>query len=468
MFKKIGIVLLALILISILVKFFTIDTTPAVRVNDLIKHIPQSAAIIIETDNIQKIITELIDEDNELWRYLKEINEFNSFNNELIFLDSVFNKNENIIPFLSNNLTNISFHFIGKKEPEALYLFSKPQNAENNQIDTILYKIFSKHASVSTKEYENTRVTIFQQNSNKQKKFYLYKYEKAILLSSSEILIEEAIRKKNKGNDFLNDKIFNNLYNSVNKKALANIFINFKNFPDIISAFSSKAISLKTTKTFVQWMAFNVIIEDDAFVFNGFANSKTEKLNYLSLFANQKPQKSSIIPILPENTTSFISVCFSDILEFNNSHKKQLKIHSFLPFYNKEIAHLKEKTSIDFELLFNTYIDNEILLLYTNENNIEEPLIIAKINDKDDLKAELSLALDSITKLEKSNIEENTSTIIVSEKESVDIFHLNINNPLNTLYGNIFKMNHRAFCNGKQSFYQVLKFSDISRPIIFC
>jgi len=438
MIKKISIALAAIIIVSILIKFFAIDTSSKVRANNLIKYIPQSVALIIESDNIQKIMTQLTDNENEIWSYLTQLDPLFLLQEEFAFLDSALNSNKEVVPYLSNNLCEISFHFMGKREPEVLYQIARPENADNQDIDTLLHKLFATHASISKKTYENTEIAIFQLKSIR-KSFFLCKNEESILFSSSEILIEETIRKKDKANTFSNQSSFTQIYNKLNKDALANVFINIQNFASVLEAYTSNNINTNTLQQFPNWIGFDMLLENNAIYLNGLTNPMTDKWNYLRVFKGQMPQKSELIDIFPENTAAFISVSLTDIKLFNQNYKNYLEQTSQINAYKAKIANLKEKTSLDFELFFNTYLGKELALVYTTDNQIEEPVIVAQLNDQNNAQEELLTTLKALSKADSTALEENISTLIISAKETYDIYHFSIANPLSILYGSIFK-----------------------------
>jgi len=437
MLKKIGIALIIIILISIGVKFFTLDKGSNVRANLLLKYIPKSAAIILETDNLQRGISQLIDEDNNLWHYLNTIDELNKFHSELTFLDSLFNENENVVPYLSNNITNIALHYVGKNEPEVLYLITKPKNKNKIPMDSILHQFFKQNCSFTSEEYENTR--IWDMKARKGNEFFIFETHEAIIFSSSEILLEETIRKKGKGNQFADDKIFNKLYNQSNKKAVANIYINNQNFPDVLSSFSTNFISFSTLKNFAPWYAFDLILEDDAFVIEGSTFSDKKLNNYITLFETQKALKSTNIEVFPENTAAFISVKFSDIKTYNQNYKKQLGAKAKLSAYNSALNSIKEITSTDFEAYFNTYIDKEITMLYSSENNVEEPIFIINLKEEDEAQEKFNEIIEKIKEFHKNDTVNIVANTLVTGKNTIQIYHLDILNPFSILYGSLFR-----------------------------
>ncbi len=444
MIKKIAIALAALIIVSLIVKFFTVGITSKARTNTLIKYIPESAALIIESDNIQKITGELSDRENELWNYMSQIYPFFLLQQEFEFLDSALNSNKKITPYLSNNLCEISFHFMGKREPEVLYQIAKPEDANDEDIDTLLSQIFSKHTIITKKIYENTQISIYTLK-NRKAAFFLYKNEESILFSSSEILIEETIRKKDKANNFLNQPTFTEVYNKLNKNALANVFINLQNFSSVLEAYTSNNVTTNTLQQFPNWFGFDLLLENEAVYLNGITNATTGKWNYLRAFKGQSAQESELINIFPENTAAFITVNFSDIKLFNQNYKKYLEQTSQINAYNAKISALKAKTSLDFELFFNTYLGNELALIYTTDNQIEEPIVVAKLNNKNNAKEELVTTLKALSKVDSTALEETTSTLIISAKETYEMYHFSIANPLSVLYGSIFKSPNAKF-----------------------
>ncbi len=442
--NKILIALVALILLLFVIKFFTIKTDQDLRINHLFQYIPQSAAWIIETENMHQIVRQLADNENNIWKHINDIYEFKIFQNEIQFIDSLLNNSEKISSYLSNNLCTVSFHFVGKKEPEVLYQMALPNANNANDFYELFNNIFSQKFQVAKKEYENTEITIIKaKNSNLI--FYLYLNEHSVLFSSSEILTEETIRKQKKANNFKQNKTFNTLYNKVNKNALANIFVNMQNLPEVMQAFTSNNISLKTLNDFSDWLAFDVILETNTLYFKGLAHFNPNYNKYLDVFKNQLPHKSEIIKIMPENTMAFISVSFTKLNELNTNYKIFLKQNNALSSYQTRTEAVNSKAGMDLNNFFDKNISNEISLIYTTDGVIDEPLIIAKLTDTEQAQEALLNIHKNTCKADSVSVEENTMGIAIDAENTVEILRINILNPLSLFYGNIFKSNAKYY-----------------------
>ncbi|GAG94357.1 unnamed protein product, partial [marine sediment metagenome] len=155
--------------------------------------VPSDAAIVIETNNFQELFKKL-NYDNLIWQELIHLDKTNRLNQEILFLDSLFQHSKPIKQTFQNSSVIISFHKTGKEKIGIIYLLNLPAQMNPHQFNEMISKI-SLSGKITQREYSSVKIyEIAFRSGQDRKKVSSAVSDGVIMFSFSSILLENAIR----------------------------------------------------------------------------------------------------------------------------------------------------------------------------------------------------------------------------------------------------------------------------------
>ena len=198
---KFRILFLFLLVLSCTKKTTTSDT--------LLYYLPQDAAVIIKVNSLSNFKSEL--KNSEFFTKSKNTSLYNTIT-----------KKVNGINFLNpNSKCLIGFYELGKGKFE--FLFASDYNPDFFSLQDVGDK------TVETLTYENREIKKYKIDTNI---LYAYQIDDKIIVSSSQILLENFVRT---GRNEQVSKKLTKLYNATDDKKSASILINLKNGENLLS-----------------------------------------------------------------------------------------------------------------------------------------------------------------------------------------------------------------------------------------
>jgi hypothetical protein len=368
----------------------------SLKVVEPIHAVPSDAAIIIETTDIHNLIRRL-HQDNLIWQELSHMDNTNRLNQQILFLDSLFQHSRTVKQVIQNSTVVISIHKTGKEKADLIYLLNIPVKFNQNQLNEIVSEI-SLHGKVTERIYSSVKIHEIEYEYSQGAKKLSYAISGGVLmLSYSSILLEKTIRQLGLTTTIDDQAGFQKVANTAGKNVEANIYINYKTFPKLISVFLNNRYrqQVEQLTQLAEWTELDVNLKDETILFNGFTFTNDTMNNYLNMFIDQSPRNLETDQILPANTAAFIALGINDFAKFHVDFSRFLERSGQINSYRNNIQQANEVLGENIEELFYSFLENEIVIAFSDLKNLtreENTYVICKTKSK-------SLAEESLLNL---------------------------------------------------------------------
>jgi len=297
------------------------------RINTLTDYIPNNPSVVISAPSIQKLQSEL--KENVFIKSFKSTNTFQRLKNDFSFCDDI----------KSDNSILISYATVGRTLE---YLFTiKAKNLEN-KIKTNATK--KSYNSVSYQEL-------------KDQKGYTLVLDSTLVVSSSEILIENLIR-NNTDNIRYSNKSFFKLHGTSNPNKVSAYLNNEKKPAFFNSVFPTQFLG-NTNWTSVE------LNNNNGVSINGITTNTTINHSFAENLLQSKTEESNTSEIIPLNFSSYTTYTFEELKNFNS----QFENFNELVDNCTETTSFKEgKNSLCAFKLLNTSVSENLTELNTYRN----------------------------------------------------------------------------------------------------
>lgn len=346
---------------------FSCNEHPEEITDPLLDLIPEASSFIVRTQDYELLKKQL---NNNL--SVSNFIEKSSFKNTKPIFKSLLNvtsKGPAIICLREIGKNSIDFLLLSQSE-------TAPQKAKEEQ---------------TAKKYQENSIIKYRIDINTENETYLYGTQmgNTVLISSSELMIENAIRSKNKKNN----------------KELTQLFKTSKN-NTIFAKLDKKSWLYQNNFTpipgyhFGAWSVLNYNFEPDNISLNGFNSTYDSLPSFLNLFKNSKAGPLKSLNFIPQNTKKSWIYRISDYDDFKSQQKKLLNkstASDTLFKHIEEVALLQANKRFT-GLLHFAEINNTELFLSREDQNPDEfqETAIYKINGGTRIKESFAPLLDSL------------------------------------------------------------------------
>ena len=338
------------------------------RKNSPLEAIPQNAAMIMELKQPEDMWSEL-SVNSGVWRELTKFETFSKINSDIIFLDSLFKKNDCTKDLISDNTIFLSFHFLKDNTCGVLYFTSLSGNCKKIKVEDFIKQAFKSKTIFIDKSFNGATIT--EVAFADYKKFYYTVSKDIFICSFNSSLIESAINQQKSGISVLNDNGFINVSETAGKKVNANIYINYKFFPQLFSSILSDDYKKKIANLtgFADWSAFDISVKNDLIMFNGFLNANDSTRNFISSFAGQESHNMAMLDVIPSSTASFVYYGFSDFDKWHKLYLQYLSKNGKISSYNTKISKFNSQYKTNIEKDICSWIGKEMALVVTEPSD---------------------------------------------------------------------------------------------------
>ncbi|WP_103864462.1 hypothetical protein [Aquimarina sp. I32.4] len=283
--KKVVTVLLVFIAISC-------DDTSK-KSNSLLDHIPKDSQIIVKINNLEGATNTL--RDNNLIKNNGQVAFFEYFKNLPVLTTST--QPEGLLCFSPLGKNDYEYTYISKFDPSLI---------SNDSLNT---------KKIETISYSNQTIYKIQTQGNS---FYATQKDSILIASSSQLLIENAIRTQT--TPIPVDKDLQKVYEVSGTENELSVLINGKKLQNIHNSLLPN-IELKSLQNFSGWIAADATVDQNAIYMDGIAIEKDSLSSTIGIFDNTTPQENKIAKVTPITAKGFISYTYDnfDVLKKNLS-----------------------------------------------------------------------------------------------------------------------------------------------------
>lgn len=310
----------------------------------LIDWIPQNSSWVVQVNDLNSVKNEL--NNNEIFKQIKSLNpKVTSDISELL------SETPNVTSLLC--VTKVG------KDPGALTHIYK------SSIDSTLI-------AGPGIEYSKMRINIEKRENTILYSTFISGYT---LRSTSQLLIENCIRKYQQTNNSETKNLFSTVYETIDTDAPLNILVQPKAEELIETVFNSTPLMPKVSQ---DWNAYDLSFEKEGVSLDGLVSILDSLGDPLGIIKNNETQKILLDQVVPQNSTAFLSIPFNNPLETEDAFKLWV-LHHNVALEEIKLEGLKTIDEIGW-----IEIGSESVLLFHSQNEIQtqEKLIPILENSK--------------------------------------------------------------------------------------
>jgi len=440
--KKIAVILVSFVVLSaIVIAVFYINRQTTFVTTSAINAVPVNSALIIESYHFQELISAVRNE-NQMYNELLNISLIKKIDKQLGYFDSLLKTDKRTISFVTGNSVIAAAVMTGKNKFDYLYLFSFAGNSQYEEARDFVKELLQNKAVTTERNYNKT--TVYDARIINTKDIFSYSFSNGIfMLSYSSILVEEAILHLSSENPLTKNTDFAKINSTAGKNASANIYINHKTFPLLMALFAGDEYkqSLQTLSGYANWTELDATFHTDELLLNGFTYTKDSDFNYLNIFLDQTPGRSTIESVLPSNTSTFFSFYISNFKEFNKDYRNYLEQQGNIQTYKSGIDEINIAYDIDIEKMFSAFFDSEMALAYTDISSsdiYENTFAVVLTKSESVAKDELFKILETYASKRRANIQSLTQNYRIDKETLHPIYQMPVEYLMKKLFGAMF------------------------------
>ncbi|WP_299825040.1 hypothetical protein [uncultured Pontibacter sp.] len=269
---------------------------------DLWAMVPESAAFVVETNNHSSLMAHL--QETKLLESFATLSAYQEFEENMAYLDSVSPGNQRRERFFDKKSILTSIHVVGKTNVEFVYYVPVTSVGEHRFLRTITENISKSDIfEQESRQYQGVLLTDVT-NNRLGTSFTYFTYHNNIILSPSPVLVEEIVRRINKGKPTSVAANFKNTNYLDQPEVYANVFINYKNLPNILGLFLQPDLmpQVRYLSSLNHSAMLELKLEKDKIFLNGFSEPENANNSFHSNISPVKPQPLGIKNYLPNRT----------------------------------------------------------------------------------------------------------------------------------------------------------------------
>ncbi len=315
----------ALVVIGLLLIYF-FSRTNTFESAEASQAVSEDAILFAENIDYAYFSGEFISE-NQVWKELRTSGtSFSAYDSVFKFFSSLLDSQPLLKDAIEKGPLSISLHLMGKSKLAVVIYFQPGENITINDLETEITALFGENAIVNERKYEavNLKDVSLAKGGIIPSLTYGNK-NRLFILSTSSILVEDAIRNLNSKGGIYYQKGFQKVANTAGKYVNANIYINYAMLEQIFypAIENNNRHILNQFSNLADWGELDADLNNDALVFNGMTCSEDSLAQYLNLFNGQSSVKLESVSMIPSNTTRYLWAGISDA----NLFKKKVEEH---------------------------------------------------------------------------------------------------------------------------------------------
>jgi hypothetical protein len=321
--------------------------------------VPGNTALIIQLNKAGNLLEEL-NRSNLLWKALSRFPGINTVRNELNYVDSASRKNEKISKISQQYNILVSITLSGRNSFGALYLASVAGRDPESYILDFINEINAGKAILTETPYSTTRLHRIQSGGSHEA-FYFAVLKGVFMGSFHADLVKRAIDRLSLNTPMATSAGFRKVQTTAGKKVDANIYINYRFFSLVLSKLTREENlpDLLKFSNFADWSGLDLIIKKDELLFNGITVASDSNQQFLSLFADQKPQKKEIAEIIPEKAMYFTTYGWSDPSRFCQRFQNRMQREENFTGEQNDVISLIDRYQLNISEYFLSWMGNE-------------------------------------------------------------------------------------------------------------
>ncbi|GAB3537937.1 hypothetical protein GCM10027443_31880 [Pontibacter brevis] len=280
---------------------------------DLWTLVPESAALVIETNNHESLVAHL--RETELWESFSMLPLAQRFEENLAAIDSVAPGNERLSRFLNEKNILTSIHVVGQSEVGFVYYVPVVSVGEHRFLRTLTENINKSDVfEESARDYEGMLLTDVA-NTRLGSGFTYFTYRNNIVLSPSAVLVEEIVRRINRSQSASIKESFGHTDSLDKPEVYANVFVNYRAIPELLGLFLKDDVmpEVRYLSSLCQNAMLELRLGGDKIFVSGFSSPEVLQGSLHQVMQPQEPQPLGIRAYLPGRTAMLLHFGLEEI-----------------------------------------------------------------------------------------------------------------------------------------------------------
>lgn len=290
-----------------------------------LKAIPQSAALIVETNEAGELWRDL-SQTNIMWEELKATDFYFKLDAAAHAIDSLLMRQKDFRKYLSNKPIAVSVHVSGARDYN--YLLSIQLETETNEAEVIegMNTLFRATGEATTRMYDGVEIyTIMPGIFDSSISFFIK--DGLLVMSMAPILVEEGVRAIEQDASVLTNADFMSVRKTRGRDSRGEVYVNYKQFKTIIGQYASDENKNKAffNQPYAEWSALDLNLKANAVSLNGFVMAKDSSDAWLGAFRTTDAPRMNVLKYMPSNTAYFAFYGYGNFQKF---WERQLDIYA--------------------------------------------------------------------------------------------------------------------------------------------
>jgi hypothetical protein len=375
--------------------------------------IPENTALIFKMNRPSQLWEE-IHQRNLIWKEISSIPYISGLNMQIQVIDSLLRTNKELYQIVQKNPCYAAMILTGRTTYGFLFLTSLPASGNEKNFITLLEESYGGKLSLMKNQYgaaELVRVSFHGYRDP----FYFAVRNGVFMGSLHPELVRKAIDQLTLNIPSVVNTGFRKVEATTGKKVDANIYINYR----LIHPFVARLLQydqvneVGNVSGFADWSGLDVILKKDEMLINGYTTIIDTGNQYLKIFSNQAPQKVSMTNLLPDNTSRFLWIGFTDIESYyRNFQAYCLQNSDYLRNY-ESLSTFEDQNQVSVKDYLLPWIGNEICLSRSvnDRDGLKEDTYAVLRTKDNDLADSLLMSLGAMTGKKKDPEEYKTRMI---------------------------------------------------------
>lgn len=326
--------------------FFYIRNQEKENSMDAIRAIPSDAVFALRINKLSKLSAKL-SSDGELFAlFCRDKSTANLVQQLQWVADTLSQESPMVADFVKQSWW-VSGHTSGN---EIKYVFAAnlPNNLYSSDVKQLSALLFRSGYTSVELEYEDEKIITFKQKEADV--FHAAVVRRVLVLSSSRVLVEMAIRNARVASSLTDVPNFNAAAATANANEDLNLYVQHAQLPKFLSLFFQSPYSrnIPTIAKFGEFLVLDISLNSNNILLNGFLFANHSKDSYFYVLQGQKPQVLTAFDVLPNMTDGVYSFAVSNaknLLRDYTNYYNNLPPKN--PSYINKIAKLQTQINVE-------------------------------------------------------------------------------------------------------------------------
>jgi len=440
--KKIIIASILSIVIVLIIGYIKIQKNEPRQITTAVNALPSDIGLFIHIPDIEKFFVSA-DKQSSIFTQILSIKQHTLFTSFLQNAKKILSTYPNLLKTLNKHNAIVAFRRQGKNDINILIVIETKSKSDQEKFSKNIAPVIKDLGyKTSITKYNKVKVYNFQKNNDT---FYLSFVKGLILITESELLLQNSIRQLTNNISILQNPDFKKISNINNKESFAAIFINYF---DLWTIFVNNVnlrgkLKLSKLKNFANWTELDINPDKNILRLYGYTTVEKSSKKYLNIFSDLEGAKISIDKFLPQKTIQYIIFGFNDFKKFYSNYYNYLIAKNLNSIYQQKNELFKQKYGFDPSVSILSCIGKTIAIVDVKYNvsisNISSYLIL-EIENKSCLQKLFKQYSEKYAQINHKKYNEIIFKYKANNSSTIPFYTLPEDNFFDLIIGKVYKL----------------------------